>query len=144
MPLSVIWLLTSFAIRMLVAHFKLVRSRAKARSRGSGALGREGGRDVVLELQYTFRRGLVFRDPEIAGSIPIQALPSGPDCPTQNNQRFIVALIHAARRQIKITTPYFIPERQLGCTPTRCGLLGCPTQTTVLRRIESTEGRPAG
>jgi hypothetical protein len=51
MPLSIIWLVTSFAIRLLFVHFKLVvllRSRAKARFRGSGAQGREGGRDVVL------------------------------------------------------------------------------------------------
>ena len=51
MPLSVIWLVTSFAIRLLVVHFKLVillRSRAKADFRGPGAQGREGGRDVVL------------------------------------------------------------------------------------------------
>ena len=51
MPLSIIWLVTSFAIKLLVVHFRLVlllRSRAKARFRGSGAQGREGGRDVVL------------------------------------------------------------------------------------------------
>lgn len=51
MPLSVIWLVTSFAIRLLVVHFKLailLRSRAKARLRGPGAQGRESGRDVVL------------------------------------------------------------------------------------------------
>ena len=51
MPLSVIWLVTSFAIRLLVVHFKLIillRSRAKVRFRESGAQGREGGRDVVL------------------------------------------------------------------------------------------------
>jgi hypothetical protein len=53
MPLSVIWLLTSFAIRLLVVHFKLIillRSRAKARFRESGAQGREGGRDVVRDV----------------------------------------------------------------------------------------------
>ena len=51
MPLLVIWLITSFAIRLLVVHFKLailLRSRAKARVRGPGTQGREGGRDVVL------------------------------------------------------------------------------------------------
>jgi hypothetical protein len=50
MPLSIIWLVTSFAIRLLVVHVKLVillRSRTKARFRGSGAQGREGGRDIV-------------------------------------------------------------------------------------------------
>ena len=51
MPLSIIWLVTSFAIRLLVVHFKLLillKSRAKADFRGPGAQGREGGRDVVL------------------------------------------------------------------------------------------------
>jgi hypothetical protein len=50
MPLLVIWLITSFAIRLLVVHFRLIillRSRAKARFRGWGAQGGEGGRDVV-------------------------------------------------------------------------------------------------
>jgi cardiolipin synthase A/B len=77
---------------------------------------------AVLQLQYIFAADWfletnevldsekIFPDPEIAGSISIQTLASGPDFPTQNNQRFIVALIHAARRQIKITTPYFIPD----------------------------------
>jgi cardiolipin synthase len=80
---------------------------------------------VVLELQYIFAADWfletdevldgedVFPNPEIAGSLPIQALPSGPDFPTQNNQRFIVALIHAARKQINITTPYFIPDEPM-------------------------------
>jgi cardiolipin synthase len=80
---------------------------------------------AVLELQYIFAADWfletneildsveVFPDPEISGSIPIQALASGPDFPTQNNQRFIVALIHAARKQIKITTPYFIPDEPM-------------------------------
>jgi cardiolipin synthase len=80
---------------------------------------------AVLELQYIFATDWfletnavlesrdVFPDPEITGSIPIQVLASGPDFPTQNNQRFIVALIHAARKQIKITTPYFIPDEPM-------------------------------
>ena len=80
---------------------------------------------VVLQLQYIFATDWfletneilesesVFPDPEITGLVPIQALASGPDFPTQNNQRFIVALIYAARKQIKITTPYFIPDEPM-------------------------------
>jgi cardiolipin synthase len=80
---------------------------------------------AVLELQYIFAADWfleanevlgsedVFPDPEITGSIPIQVLASGPDFPTQNNQRFIVALIYAARERIKITTPYFIPDEPM-------------------------------
>ena len=37
MPLSVIWLLTSFAIRLLVVHFKLI---ILLRSREDGATGK--------------------------------------------------------------------------------------------------------
>jgi cardiolipin synthase len=80
---------------------------------------------AVLELQYIFtadwfletdevlESNAIFPAPEIAGPIPMQALASGPDFPTQNNQRFIVALIHGARRQIRITTPYFIPDEPM-------------------------------
>jgi len=80
---------------------------------------------AVLELQYIFTADWyletnevlesedVFPGPEITGSIPIQVLASGPDFPTQNNQRFIVALIHSARKRIKITTPYFIPDEPM-------------------------------
>jgi hypothetical protein len=51
MPFSIIWLVTSFGIRLLVVYFRLfvlLRSRAKARCRASGVRGGEGGRDVVL------------------------------------------------------------------------------------------------
>jgi cardiolipin synthase len=93
---------------------------------------------AVLELQYLFAADWfletnevlhsdeVFPAPEITGPIAIQTLASGPDFPTQNIQRFIVALIHGARRQIKITTPYFIPDEPLLQA----------LQTAVLRGVE--------
>jgi len=80
---------------------------------------------VVLELQYIFasdwflETGEIldgeseFACPAMAGEVPAQALPSGPAFPTQNNQRLFVALIHGARRQVVLTTPYFIPDEPL-------------------------------
>lgn len=80
---------------------------------------------VVLELQYIFASDWFletdevldseteFPDPQIAGSVPAQALPSGPAFPTQNNQRLFVALIHGARNRVVLTTPYFIPDEPL-------------------------------
>ena len=80
---------------------------------------------AALELQYIFAADWFletnevldsdkdFPNPELAGQVPIQALPSGPDFPTQNNQRLIVALIHGARKRVVITTPYFIPDEPL-------------------------------
>jgi cardiolipin synthase len=93
---------------------------------------------AVNELQYVFasdwylETGEIlggeaeFPGPEVAGSIPAQALPSGPAFPTQNNQRLIVALVHGAREQVVLTTPYFIPDEPLLQA----------MQTAVLRGVE--------
>ena len=80
---------------------------------------------VVLDLQYVFAADWFvetnevldgeaeFPSPEIAGGVPAQALASGPAFPTQNNQRLFVALVHGARKQVVLTTPYFIPDEPL-------------------------------
>jgi cardiolipin synthase len=80
---------------------------------------------VVMELQHIFAADWYlesnevldgqseFPDPQIAGDVPAQVLPSGPDFPTQNNQRLFVALIHGARERVVLTTPYFIPDEPL-------------------------------
>jgi cardiolipin synthase len=80
---------------------------------------------VVLELQSVFAADWFeetnevldgeneFPGPEITGSIPAQALPSGPAYPTQNNQRLFVGLVHGARTRVVLTTPYFIPDEPL-------------------------------
>ncbi|GIW80161.1 MAG: cardiolipin synthase A [Gemmatales bacterium] len=80
---------------------------------------------IVLELQAVFAADwyveteevldddLIFPDPEIAGEVPAQALPSGPGYEIENNQRVIVSLIHGARERVVITTPYFIPDLAL-------------------------------
>jgi len=77
---------------------------------------------IVLQLQavfvgdWYFETGealdsqSVFPDPPITGSIAAQTLPSGPDYPTENYQRMVVAALHAARRHVIITSPYFIPD----------------------------------
>jgi cardiolipin synthase len=80
---------------------------------------------AVLELQYVFAADWFletdevldgeteFPAPEITGGVPAQALPSGPDFPTQNNQRLFVALVHGARKRVDLATPYFIPDEPL-------------------------------
>lgn len=52
----------------------------------------------------------VFPDPPMLGSVAVQTLPSGPDYPTENYQRMVVAALHAARRHVIITSPYFVPD----------------------------------
>jgi cardiolipin synthase len=80
---------------------------------------------VVLELQAVFAEdwyletgeflgdARYFPEPQIAGDVAAQALPSGPGYPRENNQRLIVSLIHAANRRIFITMPYLIPDDAL-------------------------------
>jgi len=77
---------------------------------------------VVLELQAVFVGDWyfetdemlvsedVFPDPPMLGAIAAQTLPSGPDYPTENYQRMVVAALHAARRHVIITSPYFVPD----------------------------------
>ncbi len=79
----------------------------------------------VLELQAVFvtdwySESGVFLDekstfpvPEVAGAIPVQAIPSGPTFSTENFQRFVVAALYTAREHVVITTPYFVPDRPL-------------------------------
>ncbi len=80
---------------------------------------------VVLELQAVFvadwflETGELIGDaetipePVITGDMAAQVLPSSPAFPHENTQRLIVALIHAARKRVVITTPYFIPDAAL-------------------------------
>lgn len=93
---------------------------------------------AVLELQQVFAADWFletdevldceteFPGPQMAGTVPVQALPSGPAFPTQNNQRLIVALVHGARKRLVLTTPYFIPDEPLLQA----------LQTAVLRGVE--------
>jgi len=80
---------------------------------------------IILELQAVFMEDWYFEteeildtddlfpEPLIAGDIPVQTLPSGPDYPTENYQRLVVAAIHAAQQRIVITTPYLVPDEAL-------------------------------
>ena len=95
---------------------------------------------IALELQAVFAEdwylesgefladARYFPDPRLAGTIPAQALPSGPGYPRENNQRLIVSLIHAANRRIVITMPYLIPDDALMQA----------LQTAVLRGVDVT------
>jgi cardiolipin synthase len=50
--------------------------------------------------------------PESAASGPslAQVLPSGPGYHRENTQQIMIALIHAARSRVVLTTPYFMPD----------------------------------
>ena len=68
----------------------------------------------------------LFPAPLTEGTSPAQSLPSGPLYRRANVQRTLVALVHAARRRVVITTPYFVPDEPLVQA----------LQTAVLRGVE--------
>lgn len=80
---------------------------------------------VVLELQAVlltdrYLEGLQnVEDPSFFPQQPhdgnsfAQVLPSGPGYPQANNQRLIVALMHASQKRVVVTTPYFVPDEAL-------------------------------
>jgi cardiolipin synthase len=69
--------------------------------------------DRYLEGQQDVEEPSFFPERRRAGDSFAQALPSGPGYPQANNQRLIVALLHAAQKRVVITTPYFVPDEAL-------------------------------
>ena len=79
---------------------------------------------VVLELQAVFVGDWFAESNELldspgifpdvsedeAGGIAVQTMPSGPLFDEENYQRLVVAAVHAARHNVTITTPYFVPD----------------------------------
>jgi cardiolipin synthase len=69
--------------------------------------------DWYLESEQVLDSVAVFPPPSAPGGCIAQVLPSGPDYPDMNVHLLIVALIHASRKRVFITTPYFIPNDAL-------------------------------
>ncbi len=77
---------------------------------------------AVLHLQMVFLEDWRFEtgdlpedaadlpQPESAGQVPIQVVPSGPTYSTQQFQNLMVQAIQSAHRRLIITTPYFVPD----------------------------------
>jgi len=79
---------------------------------------------VVLELQAVFVGDWYAESSELLDGLEVfpvaetladndnavQALPSGPLFASENYRRLVVAALHAARRRVVITTPYFVPD----------------------------------
>lgn len=79
---------------------------------------------IVTEFQFVFSSDWYLETQEMldsdelfpvetAGAVPAQVLPSGPTYAPEANQRLFISLLHSARKQIVITTPYFIPDGPL-------------------------------
>lgn len=61
----------------------------------------ETGEEVELPLRQALKP---------AGEISAQAVPTGPTAPSQTYRRLLLAAIQASRKQLILTTPYFVPD----------------------------------
>ena len=79
-------------------------------------------------------RNLPERQP---GPVATQVLPSGPDSPWESIHRVHVSAIHAARRRVWLSTPYFVPSDAALMALTSSALAGLDVRLMVPRRSDS-------
>jgi cardiolipin synthase len=70
------------------------------------------------------------------GRVTLQVVPSGPDRPTEDFQGLIIEAINAAKRQITITSPYFIPDDALLCALRLAAVRGVQVDVIIPRRSD--------
>ena len=73
-----------------------------------------------------------------AGDSHVQVFPSGPQASTQQIEQLLVAALYAARREIVLTTPYFIPSETLLTALRSAALRGVRVILIVPAKIDST------
>ncbi len=80
--------------------------------------------------------GDLFAEPQQAGTLTFQALPSGPLYPTSAVRDVAVEAIHQARERIVLTTPYFVPDESLLLALRLAGQRGVRVDVVVPRRSD--------
>ena len=68
---------------------------------------------------------------------PVQVVPSGPTLNPENIHRLLIAAIYSARRQITLTTPYFVPDESLMLALTSAAARGVDTLIIMPARLDS-------
>ncbi len=77
-----------------------------------------------------------FPEPQMTGTIAAQTMPSGPNYPTENYQRLVVAAIYAAKKTVTITTPYFVPDEPFLQAMQTAVLRGVKVEIVVPRKLD--------
>lgn len=104
---------------------------------------------AARQLQYVFASDWYLDGDELlddpryfaaeptSSDVSVQVLPSGPHSPRENNQRLIVSLVHAARKRIVVTTPYFVPDEPLLQALETAAARGVEVHLIVSRRTDN-------
>lgn len=94
--------------------------------------------DVVFAADWLAETGnLPWPDDRVVhleparGDVTAQVLPSGPGYAQKNNLRLFTSLIHSATQQLRITSPYFVPDESLLHAVTSAALRGVDVELFV-------------
>ncbi len=69
--------------------------------------------DWYFESDELLEQQRFFPEPQRVGQVAAQALPSGPNFPSENFSRILLAALYAAHHRVVMTTPYFVPDNAL-------------------------------
>lgn len=75
--------------------------------------------------------------PVPAGTAVLHVAPSGPDFPQDNQRRLLLAALYGARREVVITTPYFVPDEAVVLALETAALRGLAVTLIVPARVNS-------
>ena len=73
----------------------------------------------------------------IEGTTVIQAIPSGPAAPEESIRGVLLQSIYSARRELVLTTPYFVPDEPLMLAIVSAALRGVQVTLIVPARVDS-------
>ncbi len=114
---------------------------AMARITGSAAASLDG----VFRLDWSVETGAAFEPPSAvfaggtstpAGSV-IQIVPSGPDLQPEAIHQLLLTAIYAARHELVMTTPYFVPDESMLTALLTAALRGVEVTLIVPARNDS-------
>lgn len=72
-----------------------------------------------------------------AGAAVLHVAPSGPDFPQDNLRRLLLAALYAARRELVVTTPYFVPDEAVVLALESAAQRGVAVTLIVPARVDS-------
>lgn len=99
---------------------------------------------AVFEADWTIETGRTSPDsisrepiPRRAGDVEMQVVPSGPGAHQETIHRMIVQGAHEARKELVLTTPYFIPDEAMMAALVTAAQRGVEVTLIVPERVDS-------
>jgi cardiolipin synthase len=100
--------------------------------------------DAVFGLDWSVETGRTWELPPAASNGPpapggsmVQVVPSGPDLQLEAIHQLLLTAIYAARRELVMTTPYFVPDESLLTALLSAALRGVEVTLIVPARNDS-------